>query len=304
MKKIWLLGILLVLCSLAIAEEKAEIGLIDAETGLKINEVVAHIDVVDEANKQGVKGMFFRDDGVLELALGDYTGEIVLDDSSTDSVDYYFNGEFQVGVDENINFISVAKVNGNAYDGLNNLISRADLKFECDKVNNIVFPEKTGKYGDFVTYVPTGKCVVSASSGNLIGKTIINVEKGESIEVKIIVGEELNSGLGLYWMLLFIVVLLVVMWFLRKVPKKKPKKKEKKNRKLKSVLKTLNDKEKGIVEFLLSHKNVTSSKIRYGLKIPKTSLTRILDKLEEKKIIEVEKEGNLKKVRISEWLLK
>jgi uncharacterized membrane protein len=63
--------------------------------------------------------------------------------------------------------------------------------------------------------------------------------------------------------------------------------------------------EREIIDFIILRNNSsTSSKIRHGLKIPKTSLSRILDRLESKKILKIEREGTLKRVKISDWLIK
>jgi uncharacterized membrane protein len=300
MKKIVLLGILFLFCSLVSAVENME--LIDAENGAKLGDLVAHIDIVDDGNKNGVKGMFFVENGILKFPEGEYVGEIILDDSSTASVDYYFYGKFNTA-DGSISFMPVGKISGSIYDSLNNLISKADINFECDKMSNIAFPKKSDKYGDFVSYIPTGKCVLSVADGSMVGKISFEVKKGESKDIDVFLEMGINSGVGIYWVLFIVLIVVIVIYLLKfKKVKKKPKKK---NRNLNSILKTLNDKEKNIVEYLLSNKNIsTSSKIRYNLKIPKTSLSRILDKLEEKKILDIEREGNLKKVRISEWILK
>jgi hypothetical protein len=301
MKKVILLGILLLFCSFVSANE---IELIDAELGDNVGDLMAHIDIVDEENKNGVKGLFFVEDGVLDLPEGEYIGEIILDDSSTASVDYYFYGEFNT-IGGMISFMPVGKISGSVYDSLNNLISRADLNFECDKISNIEFPKESDKYGYFVSYVPTGKCVLSGVDGNMVGKISFDVEKGESKEIDVLLEIGVNTGVGIYWILFIVVVVIVVIYYLKKNGKVKKKPKKKKNKKLNSILKTLSDKEKDIVDYLLENKNCsTSSKIRFALKIPKTSLARTLSRLEEKRIIVIEKEGNFKKIGISEWLLK
>ena len=102
-----------------------------------------------------------------------------------------------------------------------------------------------------------------------------------------------------------IVVLLLIYLAYKFIPKKKKVVRKKEHRKLKAVLKTSNENEKKVLEYLISNGNKsTSSKIRHDLKIAKTTLSRILDRLEKKKILELEREGKLKKVKIADWLIK
>ncbi len=71
-----------------------------------------------------------------------------------------------------------------------------------------------------------------------------------------------------------------------------------------AILKTLNSKEKAIVEFLLSNSNKASqAQIRHNTSIPRTSLTRVLQSLEAKKIINIERQGKMVKVELTDFFL-
>jgi len=70
------------------------------------------------------------------------------------------------------------------------------------------------------------------------------------------------------------------------------------------ILPTLSDKERDIVEYLLHNGyTCTQSTLKYKLGIPKTSLVRILQSLEIKKIIYIEKVGKLRKIEITKWFM-
>lgn len=69
------------------------------------------------------------------------------------------------------------------------------------------------------------------------------------------------------------------------------------------ILKTLNEKEKKVVEFLLSEDNSYQNKIVYSTGIAKTSMVRIIEGLEKKNIIKVELIGNTKKLKLTDWFL-
>lgn len=72
----------------------------------------------------------------------------------------------------------------------------------------------------------------------------------------------------------------------------------------KAIMETLSGKEKEIVNFLLEN-NFSSSqaKIRHSLNIPRTSLARILQSLEGKKIVQIEKEGKMVSIKLTKFFL-
>ena len=73
---------------------------------------------------------------------------------------------------------------------------------------------------------------------------------------------------------------------------------------IKDIINTLNDKESLVVNFLLEHENKsTQSKLKYGVNIPKTTLSRLLEKLEAKNIINIERIGKAKKIELTGWFL-
>ena len=83
------------------------------------------------------------------------------------------------------------------------------------------------------------------------------------------------------------------------------KEKETTQKKIDSVIKTLNEKEAAIVGLLLSNENKTElqSRIRHELGIPRTTLSRLLQSLEKKKIITIAKQGKIVKIKLTDWIL-
>lgn len=82
----------------------------------------------------------------------------------------------------------------------------------------------------------------------------------------------------------------------------------------KDIMTALTPNERKVVRFILEAQNEYESKngttngfylhqakIVYGAGIPKTTLVRLLQSLEQKKIIEWEKSGKIKKIRLTEW---
>ena len=69
-------------------------------------------------------------------------------------------------------------------------------------------------------------------------------------------------------------------------------------------METLNNKEKNVVRFLLEHKEFMSqNQVGREVGMPKTSLSRVIESLELKKIVETECIGKYKKIRITSWFL-
>lgn len=74
------------------------------------------------------------------------------------------------------------------------------------------------------------------------------------------------------------------------------------------ILATCTDRERLVVTHVLDaykagKKQVSQATVRHAVKIPKTSLARLLATLEQKKILFVEKEGNAKNITLTPWFL-
>lgn len=80
--------------------------------------------------------------------------------------------------------------------------------------------------------------------------------------------------------------------------------KEELNPRARDIMKTLNEKEQKVVAFILENNNKsTQASIRNGTGIPKTTLVRIFQSLEAKKVIKIEVIGKLKKIEFTDWFL-
>jgi len=68
------------------------------------------------------------------------------------------------------------------------------------------------------------------------------------------------------------------------------------------ILPTLNEREKEVVNYLLEHGDKKRfSKVRFETKIPKTSFFRVIDSLEKRKIIRVERFLNTAELFLTDW---
>lgn len=77
------------------------------------------------------------------------------------------------------------------------------------------------------------------------------------------------------------------------------------NPRARDIMKTLNEKEKRVVDFILTQEGYksTQASVRNDTGIPKTSLVRIFASLEAKKVIKIDSIGKLKKIELTAWFL-
>lgn len=76
------------------------------------------------------------------------------------------------------------------------------------------------------------------------------------------------------------------------------------NPRARDIMKTLNDKEQKVANFLIQSGNKsTQAAIRNETGVPKTTLVRVFQALEAKKVIKIETIGKLKKIELTDWFL-
>lgn len=279
---------------------------IDAETGETLRDVLVTLTFSSDAfSREHV--LYMRGETLpLTLPFGSYLITAFLDHPSTESPDYYFHGYAEVSDTAlPLTVFPIAQINGNVYDASHTLVRGALLDIQCEKLMTLSFPEKTDKYGSFLAYVPTGRCVIAATDNDFVGKAKIVSERGISSPVDLILDTPRTQDSRFLLIGGLIILALIILFFLVKyihLPRKKKIHRE--NPQLGGVLKTLNDMERQIVAYVAEQKHTTSSAIRHQLKIPRTSLARILERLAAKKIIELERYGKMKKVKMASWLIK
>lgn len=246
---------------------------------------------------------------------GEHAFTALLDSSSTPAIDYY--GSKKIPAEENNpNFMvfPVGYLQGKVLDTEGNLIPKAKLSFACFSSIAVEYPEKTDGIGFFsVKYAPIGTCSLIASSGEAVGTAEFEIKTGEVTNVEIILENKVagsNFGIYLLGAIVLIVIILVALWWWKKgtVPKLKektiPETEKSVPQQTNVILQTLNDNEKNVVQFLLENKNQASqAKIRYATHIPRTSLARVLEALQRKKLVEVDKDGKMVDVKLTKLFL-
>lgn len=167
-------------------------------------------------------------------------------------------------------------------------------------------------------HVPVGQCQLAVNYQQNSDSKLINVVKGmSSEEFNFKTSTESSSiwikilgGIGLAIVLVF--GLLISYKLIRRAIRRRKKTKQTKliepkeelSDRVKDLLKTLDDKEKQVVKFLLQNEGACSqAKIYYGTGIKRTTLHRVIDSLARKKILEVEKRAKARYVKLTEWFL-
>ncbi|MFH1199862.1 MAG: hypothetical protein V1708_02235 [Candidatus Micrarchaeota archaeon] len=232
---------------------------------------------------------------------------------------------------------------GFVYDEANRSVAGARLSLECgcsfcdmDAFADMNNCSNSNEYGAFsMRFIPAGtSCRLFASSGERIGFIEFSVKRGEKKNLRInLTGEKAvsESILSPFLIAIIGVILAAVLAFVFFLKRNKrvstnssfasPKSSSQRHsaaklsnrndkpgialtRKMRDVIATLPQGERRVVEHLLENNGRSRhSKIFYALLIPKTTLSRLLFSLENKKIINTRKFGKIRQVELSEWFL-
>ena len=332
MKRIVVLVMVALVLAGVHAQEEVPITLSLKDTeGKAVSNMFVEVSIKNAQTNEGRKIARYQEENTVELTLvpGSYIFEFRIDDFETDGKDLYGMWESTIktgNVVQEIIVFPVGTIRGTVFDKLNNLVRNVNLKLDCAKEYGEALPSKTDKYGYFsADYVPTGTCKVIASTSDARGIEDVIVKKGEVTEVVVNLdasGEQEKRILIGIGVLVVLTGGVLVVWR-RKLVKKQlfgrkehkeekqevlkeegKEEKQKLHKRTEDILKTLNSKERQVVEFLLeSAGKSTQAKIRFGTGIPKTSLARVLESLRAKKVITIEQILKMKKVELTPWFL-
>ena len=331
--KIALLFVMIIL--MAATAQAAELTFRDSEAGARIKGLIT----INIDGKEITRTLDSNGTASLNITEGKQI-EITADSTKTAGKDYYNAMEY--GGEKEIMLFPAASLRGIVKDSLDNIVGFAELKFACKPLPKINHPARADNFGTFSTITPPGKCKVYASYENALGFEEITLEQGElrDIEIKldktIVTIKEKKNYTG-YWIALLIAAIIIIAISYFAVRRKKAKhttkeakkeikqtrkketalekeegkdaKQEKKqeqkaSKRSEDIIKTLNPKEKEVVNYLqLNKEEINQASIRHNTGIPRTSLSRIMISLENKNIIKVRKEGKAVKVSLTDWFL-
>lgn len=263
---------------------------------------------------QEIKGASKAYDLTIILTQGIYDVHILLDNTNTKGYDYYAQTQIMILLETeeiNLDIFTIGSAEITTKNEKNEFLSNTLIRIIC-----------TGKYGDTGYYytdelgilllkkIPEGECEIRTAHRDEIINKKINVQKGELHKIEFIFkSQEKQTKISSLIIILLInlaIILIITTYIIytRIVKKTKKELTKKEPEKYKEdVYKVLLTKEKNIVNYLLEHKQkeIYQAKISRELKIPKTTLSKILTSLEAKNIITIEKIGKAKKIKLTPW---
>lgn len=271
------------------------------------------------------------------LAPANYKVILKVDKLSTDGKDFYGETTVDLKSDkkETVLLLPAGSVRGEVLKS-RKIIQAAKVGFSCSGSYGDLSDVETNEFGVFEgEYLPIGNCRVSARSDNLVGNKSVQIEQGKLKELKINLSGEIETSTIQYVILVLIVLGAIGVFVykhktdklhrVQKIPQRIIKKiivREKIverrqasgvrhqpeieiTSRMRDLMETLNEKETQIVNFLIENNgNATQAKIMHNTGIPKASLSRYIDRLEQKKIIETIDLGKVNKIKLSKWFLK
>lgn len=280
---------------------------------------------------------------IYKLTPGNWLVQLRIDNTTTEQVDFFAEQIINIQPQEpllNKSFFvrSVGVVRGTVLDSKGKPAGDADLSFQCKAGSNFEYPGETDKFGTFQVELPIGRCKIAVAYQGDVGSATIDVEQGSFIQTTIQIGKRQSLLLFVLVPLGIGVIGYLVYHFIKRrvakevtkeikkeihkeskekierkepeqtLPKteeiKKVQEKDELNPRARDIMKTLNEREQQIVHYLLSNNYMgTQANIRNHTGIPKTSLVRAFQALEDKKVLSVEKIGKMKKVRLTDWFL-
>lgn len=243
----------------------------------------------------------------------------IMADSVQDNRQYYYMGTIDTTVgDEHLAvLLPVSSISGHVIDSSGHLVENALVKFECLRSYGDTRPVYTDASGAFLKkYLPVGQCTIYAVTNGKVGESTVDLKENEltkidlELDMKAMpVDRSMIMAIVLGIIIIFSVIIL--SWYLRSPTKSEKmiseiKKKEQTilgNNRLGDLKQTLNTHENKIVDYLINAGEAYQNKLVYATGIPKTSISRVLESLEKKKIIQCEKYGKVKKVKLTSWAL-
>lgn len=335
-----IIAMLLVIMPQLAAQKSVQVmyTLQEAETGINITNVTIQIKETNlRTNKQLTITEYLASNVAnIYLVPGEYEIELVIDDQKTEGKDYYLIDKVIAteNMQKNVYLFPVASLRGSVVDRLDNLINEAEIKVECDKDFVHIAAVTTDKFGGFtIPVVPTGNCIIIASHKEFTDRQQLAFNQGDFENINLALDTSPTPALSIIMLTLVGIAMLggggwYAWHHLRRYqftmhrgnPRPNPSpthtKEQKKEQpeehpaqpplpsRVKHILPTLRDRERAVVQFLLDNKGTaTQANIKHGTKIPKTSLMRMLDALQTKKIVYIESAAGIKRVKLTDWFM-
>lgn len=329
-KSIFILIIFLILLGIANAQSNdssvVEVELISDDASFTSNLVYSYS--VFKGETVVVSGRASMSDGKLNMNVPDgyYDLVILIDDVSTNGYDFVGKKSslFPLTDEDAITLVAlpVGSLSISIEDLDGKFVENALIRVDCERNYGAQGYYKTDEFGAVnIDYLPIGKCMIRGAYEEFTTKKIITIQAGHKEDVQFVYSGRINET-KIDWFTIILIILVACLITLGIVfAKSKKSNKEiikddsdnKPGAAKVDIISALNRKEKLVVEYLLEENlkhvqsgnvggfHVSQANIIYGAGLPKTSLVRVLNSLEQKNIIIIEKFGKMKKISFSEW---
>lgn len=204
--------------------------------------------------------------------------------------------------------IPAATLHVTILDESENLASFTAFHLECNNPIPVDLKNQTDFFG-FIAFnvLPAGKCTILASKQGSSAATTIDLKQGDFYTLKLQLEKPANNKYILLILLIIVLIIAALVAFWITTKKQTPLSQSQKitlSKRTEDILTTLKPKEAEIIQHLLLHNNAgLQSHLMHELNIPKTTLSRILEGLQNKKIVNCEPQGKNKKVTLTPWFL-
>jgi cbb3-type cytochrome oxidase subunit 3 len=278
-------------------------------------------------NKEITEGITTINNFQLDLQKGDYIIQIWLDSENTNAFGYYGSKRFNINnnnEDIEILVASIGSLEILILDNKNKPLENILVHIRCEKHYGQQGYFRSDQLGMlFIDNIAEGKCIIRCAYKDTVLSEIINIKQGNFHQINFTIEKE-NGDNFFVFVIIFLIAFISIILFIFKNKKKNINQNVtnrdeimEQNNEIKEPIidyredafAVLNKKEKEIIHFLIEHEKNNSkplyqAKICYGLKIPKTTLSKILPNLESKNLIEIENIGKVKTIKLTSWFKK
>jgi uncharacterized membrane protein len=244
--------------------------------------------------------IFLRDNQIKAQVFEDVPLGISLDLPHTKGRDYS-------GMYSNTTIIlqQIGTIEGIVFDKQANVVPYAKVELTCIGSPILISKKETNRFGFFTFDAPTGSCRINAEADGTTGYKSIVVAHGALQETEIHLNlnqakTNSNTSPHIFWIIGIFIFIAVVFSFTRR---SKTNKKSPLSTSAQNILRTLNNREREIVMIMIDRKELTQAQLKLTTGIPKASLSRLLQQLIMKNILETTDTGNTKRVVLSKWFL-
>ncbi|MAE12930.1 hypothetical protein CMO92_00050 [Candidatus Woesearchaeota archaeon] len=296
-------------------QAKIELTLKDFITKDPVSDI--HI-LVSEQGSENSNLIYVDEKGILKLDLdpGNHQIELRGDLITTSGTDFYGSHTLSIQsrndlLQDTVFLLPVGSIRGIVHDKTGNVYPESTINVECSGDYGNTEEIVADAYGLFsLHYLAIGSCRISALANDRVGYIDVEVQQGglENIELILDKGFIAFNWFNFFGMIAFL-ILIVFSLYLAKSHGDEASKPEisttpQRPSRQEDLKKTLSERELQVVEYLQEQDGIsTQGKIRKATRIPKTTLIRIFQRLEQKKIIQVETDGKLKEIKFTDWFL-